>query len=79
MEEKIVMILNHDGNQIDIEAPKGITANEFIFAINSGFSLGMDLSNPDICFMRSRNPVALIRGEKTLEELGLRNGSSIYC
>lgn len=28
--------------------------------------------------MRAENPVALIRGEKTLEKLGLRDGSSVY-
>ncbi|SDB43720.1 hypothetical protein SAMN02910298_02188 [Pseudobutyrivibrio sp. YE44] len=78
MEEKIVMMFHHNGAVVDIETPVNITANEFIYGMNSGFNLGIDIDNPDECFMRAENPVALIRGEKTLEELGLRDGSSVY-
>lgn len=78
MEEKIIMIFEHNGRQVDIEAPLDITANELIFGLNNGFNLGIDLSNNDKYFMRAENPVALVKGEKTLEELGLRNGTRIY-
>ena len=77
MEEKIIMMFKHNGKTVDIEVPKNITANELIFGLNSGFSLNINLDNPDDCFMRAENPVALITGEKTLEELGLRNGTMV--
>lgn len=77
MEEKIIMMFKHNGKTVDIEVPKNITANELIFGLNSGFSLNINLDNPDDCFMRAENPVALIKGEKTLEELGLRNGTMV--
>ena len=78
MEEKVIMIFEHEGRQVDIEAPLSITANELIFGLNSGFGLNLDLSDPDNYFMRAENPIALVKGEKTLDELGLRNGSRIY-
>ena len=79
MEEKAVMIFHIGEKEIDIEAPLNITANEFVLGLNSGFNLGLDLNNPAESFLRAENPVALIKGEKTLSELGLRNGTSIYC
>ncbi len=79
MEEKIIMMFKHNGQSVDIEVPKNITANELIFGLNNGFSLNIDLDNPDECYMRAENPIALIKGEKTLDELGLRNGTTIIC
>ncbi len=78
MEQKIVMMFHHDDLITDIEVPINITANEFINGMNTGFKLGINMDNPDECFLRAENPIALIKGEKTLEELGLRNGSSIF-
>ena len=38
-----------------------------------GLSLGIDMEVPKECYMKSKDPIALIRGEATLEEIGLRN------
>ncbi|SCY51252.1 hypothetical protein SAMN02910370_02857 [Lachnospiraceae bacterium XPB1003] len=41
--------------------------------ISMGISLGIDMEDPKECYMKSKDPIALIRGEATLEEIGLRN------
>ena len=38
-----------------------------------GLSLGIDMEDPEECYMKYKDPIALIRGEATLEEIGLRN------
>ena len=78
MEDKIIIMFHYHNKSVDIEVPVGITANELIFGLNSGFNLGLNMENPQECYFRAENPIALVRGEKTLEELGLRNGSSVY-
>lgn len=78
MEEKIIMIFHCNNQSLDIEVPIQITANELIYGLNNGFHLGIDMNNPKECFFRAENPIALVRGEKTLEELGLRNGTNLF-
>ena len=78
MEEKIIMIFSYNGEKRDIEVPNNITANELVLGLNNGYNLGINMSNPDECYLRAENPVALVKGEKTLEELGLRNGTTIF-
>ena len=38
-----------------------------------GISLGIDMEDPKECYMKSKDPITLIRGEAILEEIGLRN------
>ncbi len=80
MDEKIIVMLkrNESDRGIYIEVPVNISADEFIYGLNQGFNLGIDMNNPNECYLRSSNPITLIRGEKTLLEHGLRNGTSIY-
>lgn len=78
MEENVIVIFHVNNKEVDVEVPLKITANELIFALNSGFGLGMDLGNPENCFLRAENPITLLRGEKMLDEFGIRNGTSIY-
>lgn len=62
---------------IDIEVPLDITANELVIALNTAYDLGIDTSNIKNCFLKAENPIALLRGNKTLSEYGIRNGSVI--
>ena len=63
------------GTTSDIEVPKSITANELIVGLNTGLHLGMNTNNSAECYLCAKNPRILVRGNKTLEELGLRNGT----
>lgn len=65
------------GTAVDLEIPLFITANELVLALNTAYDLGIDTSNVQNCYLKSERPIALIKGNKTLSELGLRNGSII--
>jgi hypothetical protein len=80
MEDRIIVVfkINRADKGIDIEIPLGITAEELIYGLNEGLHLGIDVDDPVRSYMRCENPIALIRGEVTVEELGLHSGSVIY-
>ncbi len=62
----------------DIDIPLDITAKELVTALNSAYELGIDTDDMKSCYLQAENPVALLRGSRTLEEFGIRNGSRIY-
>ena len=61
----------------DLEVPLEITANELVLALNTAYSLGIDTTDIKNCYLKSENPIALLRGNKTLKEVGIRNGSIV--
>ncbi len=79
MEDKIIVIFERTktGECYDLEIPLSITANELIFSLNMGLHLGIHMDDVSQCYLTAENPVALIRGEVLLEQLGLRNGTRI--
>ena len=54
-----------------------ITANDLVLALNEAYGLGMDTDNIFSCYLVAENPIAFLRGNKTLKEFGIRNGSYI--
>lgn len=62
---------------MDIELPVSITANELIFGLNRGLNLGINMERPEDCFLRTENPVTLLRGDETIENYGLHDGTRI--
>jgi hypothetical protein len=63
---------------IDIEVPLHITANDLVTALNHGFQLGMDADNAPDAYLRTENPVTLVKGGKTVAEFGLYDGTVIH-
>lgn len=63
---------------IDIDIPLDITANDLIIGLNEGFRLGMDTGDISKCHLKTENPIALLRGNRTLKEYGLHNASVIH-
>ena len=81
MEKKeiIVQFINHrTGKEMDIEVPLDITANELIHGLNEGLGLHMASDNMFQNSLSAENPIVLLRGTRTLAELGLRDGSVIH-
>ena len=78
--ERIVAVLerHREGKRTDVDLPLNITANEAIIGLNQEFGLGMDTSDLSRCFLRTENPIALLKGNRTLEEFGLRDGTVIH-
>lgn len=64
--------------EVDLDVPVVITANELVLALNKAYALGIDISDIKKCYLQAENPIALLRGNRTLQEFGLRNGSVIY-
>jgi uncharacterized ubiquitin-like protein YukD len=79
MDERVVIVLRIHGRdfETDLDIPLDITANELLVGINEAYRLGIDTSNAANCYLRAENPIALLRGSKTLLEYGIRNGTVI--
>lgn len=77
--DTIVIILNfHKLNKlVDIEVPLNISAKELLFALNVAYKLNIDTEDMSKCYLKSENPIALLKGDKTLREYKLRDGSII--
>lgn len=74
----IVVFKIHKRNQsMDLQIPLFISANELVLALNAAYDLGIDTSDIKNCYLKAENPIALLKGNKTLAEFGLRNGSVI--
>lgn len=63
---------------VDLEIPLDISANELVSALNEAYELKIDISNIKNCYLKAENPIALLRGDKTLSEFGVRNGTAVY-
>ena len=48
-----------------------------VVALNTAYELGIDTSDIKRCYLKSENPIALIKGGKTLRQLGIHDGSFI--
>ena len=73
----IVLNLTKKNITAEIEVPLNISANEIGVALNRAYDLGIDTTNIKNCYLKAENPIALLRGNKSLMEFGLRNGSVI--
>lgn len=79
MDNKAVIIFNNytNGNSVDLEVPLDISANELVNALNSAYELGIDVSDVKNCYLKAENPIALLKGNKSLADYGVRNGTVI--
>lgn len=62
---------------VDLEIPLDISADELVKALNSAYSLDIDTDNPRNCYIQAENPIALLKGNRTLKDFGIHNGSVI--
>lgn len=74
----IVQFINSNNKQnVELEIPINITANDLIIALNEAFDLKMDVDNIFGCYLIAENPIAFLHGNKELSEYGIRNGTKI--
>ena len=78
-DDKVIVILNIKrlSKKYDVEVPLYITANDLVKGLNTAFNLGINTENINECFLRCENPIVLLKGNKTLREFNLRNGTLI--
>lgn len=79
MEEKIVVVfwdLKH-GYQEDLEIPLDISAHDLFIALNQSYQLQENTDDFSRCYLKCENPIALLKGNKSLKTYRLHNGSRI--
>ena len=64
--------------EYDLEIPLDISANDLVAALNTAFDLGFDTGDIKNCYFQAERPIALLKGNKSLAEFGVRNGTIIY-
>lgn len=72
-----VLHLHKQRKKVDVEIPFDITANDLILALNEAYKLGMDTGDLSQCYLKTENPIALLKGNKKLKDYGLYNGTVI--
>jgi len=77
--ESAIIIFNilKRNTSVDIEVPLYITAKELVIALNIAYDLKIDIDDIKNCYLKAENPIRLLRGNKTLAEYGVRNGTVI--
>lgn len=80
MENRIVVEFNDlkNNRSVDIDIPTDITVRELLMGLNQAYGLNVDVSDVKHCYLKSENPIVLLRGNKTIQEFGLHDGSKIY-
>jgi len=63
---------------VDIEVPLDITATELVIGLNCAYDLGIDTTDIKSCYLKAENPITLLRGNRTLAQYGIHDGSIIY-
>lgn len=78
-DDKVIVIFHIKklSKKYDVEVPLYITANDLVKGLNTAFNLGINTENINECFLRCENPIVLLKGNKTLREFNLRNGTLI--
>lgn len=78
MDTAYIKFVNINQNlEKDMEVPLNISANDLILSLNEVFQLEMPIDNIFSCYLVAEDPIAFLRGKKTLEEFGIRNGTTI--
>ncbi len=63
--------------QVDLDVPLDMSANELVLALNEAYDLRIDTADIKNCFLRSENPIALLKGNRSLHDYGIIDGSII--
>ncbi len=74
----VILKIHNRKFDADVEVPLDLTAQELVVALNTAYQLGIDTGNIRNCFLRAEHPIALLKGSKTLEDFGIRDGSVIH-
>ncbi|HIR00327.1 MAG TPA: hypothetical protein IAB23_11725 [Candidatus Scybalocola faecavium] len=79
MEKRAYVILRifDKREEKDLDIPLNISAKQLVLALNTAYELGIDVSDGRNIFLKAENPIVLLKGNKTLEELGVRDGTVI--
>lgn len=78
MDSRVIVFYNYDEKyELELEVPISITANDLIYALNDSLDLKMNTEDIYSNYLVSENPIAFLKGNRSLEEFGIRNGTKI--
>ncbi len=80
MDEKIIvtLVLHAQQKNVDIEVPLDVTAHDLVVGVNEAFALHIPVEDISRCYLAAENPIALVKGKRTLREIGLHNGTVLH-
>lgn len=79
MNQIIVEFINHqNGRSVDLQLPSTISGRVLVEALDRVYGLGLMSLAPEQRYLQAQYPNALVRGDSSLEVLGLRDGSVIH-
>lgn len=82
MKDKAVIIFERQFSDnvkcIDIEVPLDISANELVIALNQTYQLGINTEDIKQCYIRCERPIVLLRGDRSLRDFGVREGTLMH-
>lgn len=73
----VIQFIAGNGVRKDLDVPLDISAAELIKALDAALGLGIAPEKLGDAYFKAENPITLIKGEKTLKELGIYNGTLI--
>lgn len=74
----VTLYLHRQKKSLDLDVPLDISANELIVALAQGLRLDINIDDLSQCYLKAERPICLLRGNKTLGEYGLRNGTELH-
>lgn len=75
MDRSIIRLKINNEKEEDIDIPLNITAVELLIGLNEAYNLGYNMAKISEYCLHFENPICMARGEKTLNEYGIMNGS----
>lgn len=73
----IILRMQRMNADIDLDVPLDISANDLVIALNTAYNLGIDTTDAKNCYLKAENPKALLKGNKSLLDYGVRNGTVV--
>ena len=79
MADKIIMILDilKTNEQHDVEVPLDISADDLVVALTNAYGLNINLDDIGQRYVKTENPIRLLKGRKLLKDYDLKNGTRI--
>lgn len=73
----VILRLHKIKKELDLEIPLDITVANLLDALNSAYGLKIDVSDVKNCYLKTENPIGFLKGNRTLADFGVRNGTVI--
>ena len=62
----------------DLQLPTFLSGDDLVRALTRAYHLPLDVTKAEQLYLRAEDPIVMIEGNRSLEALGLSNGTRIY-